>query len=171
MPSKFRKRLYGAEAKKLIMGLPLPQKIALQESLLGNTTVKEDCLIWNGRKSKDGYAVKSICGNDYKVHSLIFMLWNGHVAPCVCHSCDQRMCIRPAHLWSGTLSENSKDMHRKKRNFRFRGELHGASKLTQLDAKSIKIRKEPYSVLSREYGVSIGNIAHIKNGRTWKHLN
>lgn len=76
------------------------------------------------------------------------------------HTCDNRKCINPEHLVSGTQSDNLKD----------RRERHRYRKLTKEDADSIKYRLAygaSQSALAREYGVSVTMIGHIKHGRQW----
>ena len=46
----------------------------------------------------------------------------------LCHSCDNRACVRPDHLFLGSQADNIADMHIKGRYAR--GDRHGRRKLT-----------------------------------------
>ncbi len=57
---------------------------------------------------------------------------------------------------------------------RLPGELHSTAVISQADALAIiKERNElltPLTVLGNRYGISIGQVSSIVNGRSWKHL-
>jgi len=59
--------------------------------------------------------------------------------PCCLHRCDVPNCIRFSHLFEGTLSDNTRDMIRKKRD-RIVGARHKLAKLT--DEQVAEIRRE-----------------------------
>lgn len=104
----------------------------------------------------------------------------------VMHLCDNPPCCNPAHLRSGTAKENIIDaalkgrMARGNRNGAHlhpervpRGEQHGQSKLTADEVQAIRrlySQGSSYSMLSRQYGVTVQAIALIAHRRTWKHL-
>lgn len=73
-----------------------------------------DCLVWSGKKSKDGYGQISAYRTDGKqvlmnVHRLVFTLAKGDPGSAVCdHGCRNRACGRLEHIEPVTVGINSK---------------------------------------------------------------
>lgn len=87
---------------------------------------------------------------------------------CVCHSCDNPLCVNPDHLFLGTYADNAKDMVAKRRSLR--GERNHRSKLTSSDVAEIRRRHlegEKQTMIARDYGVGLAAINHIIRGRNW----
>lgn len=90
----------------------------------------------------------------------------------VCHHCDNRLCVNPAHLFLGTYSDNILDAGKKDRNSR--GRVNGNARL--IDEQVIEIRRLraveglTLSALSRRFGVTTTQIHDIVRGKRWRHL-
>lgn len=85
----------------------------------------------------------------------------------VCHSCDNKACVNPKHLFLGTNADNMRDMVFKNRSRKLSGDIHPATKLSNAQAlDAMKLRKIglPYSSIAAKYGVSISCISRIANG-------
>ncbi len=132
-----------------------------------------ECWLWTGRLNKDGYGMFYIDGGDFFAHRVAYGFAND-VSPgalCVCHKCDVRRCVNPAHLFLGTQRENTNDRNAKGRQAR--GERAGLSKLTEADVRSIRSAYEQGSTqksLGVLYGVTQSAIAAITNRLTWRHV-
>lgn len=79
----------------------------------------EGCWLWTASGTDDGYGQLKFKGKRHYAHHLSVML-SGREIPAgmaVCHTCDNPPCVRPDHLFVGTLSDNQKDSVKKGRNY------------------------------------------------------
>lgn len=80
----------------------------------------DGCWEWIGAKHRDGYGRFNARSGMVIAHRFAWTLHHGAVpaGKDVCHTCDNRGCVNPAHLWIGTASDNMQDMHNKGRGWR-----------------------------------------------------
>jgi hypothetical protein len=89
----------------------------------------------------------------------------------VCHRCDTAACVRPAHLFLGTVAENNRDMREKRRHAY--GERHWGAKVNAADVVRIRQRRsngEPLKAIGADYGLTFQAVWDICARRIWKHV-
>lgn len=75
------------------------------------------CWEWTGVRTAKGYGRVSIAGRYIYVHRVSWEWHRGPIPPglLVLHHCDNPPCVRPDHLWLGTMLDNVRDMDSKGR--------------------------------------------------------
>ncbi len=86
-----------------------------------------------------------------------------------CHGpCDNKRCVRPSHLYTGTHRSNAMDaVNRSQFN---QGTKHGMAKLTEDNVRLIRSSSKTNMALSKLLGVSYTTIYDARNRRSWRHV-
>jgi predicted XRE-type DNA-binding protein len=135
---------------------------------------RNGCWLWTMNNHAEGYGEIWIDGKRYQVNRLAYKLFCSEIPKglWVLHHCDVRNCIRPSHLYLGTVQDNHRDMTERRR--RACGERNGNSKLTSEDVKKIRqLASHGYSqrTIAKKFNVSQPLIGKITRYELWKTVN
>lgn len=90
------------------------------ERLVKRTVLSaKGCFVWQGPLSSKGYVMHSHRKWQTQAHRNVYRLTHRvelSREQQVCHSCDERRCWNPGHLFLGSNQDNCKDMAAKKRH-------------------------------------------------------
>lgn len=91
---------------------------SLSERLAARVNKTASCWIWNGCKGKDGYGAITYRQKYMSAHRAAYIVANGLIPDgmFVCHHCDNKLCVRPDHLFVGTPQDNVLDCVKKGRH-------------------------------------------------------
>lgn len=133
------------------------------------------CWDWTGCMSGSGYGCVVVKCKTLSAHRVAakYFIDNPTNLPCVCHSCDNRRCVNPNHLWYGTHSQNAIDMVKKGRGNRPIGINQKRSKLNNekiLDIVSSWRIGLSLPELAEKFKVNKTTIHNILHRKTWVHV-
>lgn len=136
--------------------------------------VVDECWEYTGGISSNGYGnVNLATGGTRSAHRVA---WEQEYGPIpkgmfVLHRCDNKLCIRPQHLFLGTQADNVADKVSKNRQAR--GELSGSATLTEEEVKLIRwLTGEGYTdvEVALQFGVTNTTVGQIRKRKTWRHI-
>ena len=135
----------------------------------------DDCWNWSGMKNTNGYGRFSLNDKHQLAHRVSFQIFVGEIPSGmnVCHSCDNRLCVNPYHLWVGSQSENLKDAFHKGRHSvpDTSGGKNGNTKLEASDVAEIRrlcAQGARKNLVASVFGVSSSTVGNIVSRKTWK---
>lgn len=134
------------------------------------------CWPWTGDKGGWGYGRIMIDRHRHLAHRLSWEIANGPIPSALdcLHTCDNPICVNPAHLFLGTDADNVADKMAKGRHNGPYGESVGTAKLTAEQVAEIRRRYLPRKVthehLATEFGVTKSCIGRIVQGKGWRHV-
>lgn len=130
------------------------------------------CWQWTGTKHRYGYGACLKFLGHTRAHRISWVLVNGPIpeGKVLCHSCDNKLCVNPSHLFLGTQADNMRDAHEKW--LHAYGERCPRRKLDEWQAREIASLKGTISgiALAPRYGVHPGAIHAIWRGDAWSHI-
>lgn len=104
-------------------------------------------------------------------HRVAYKLYKGEPGKLhVLHSCDNRLCVNPDHLFLGTCKDNMQDKVAKGRQQDQKGELAPHAVLSEAAVADIRTGRLKGSEFARLYNVSPQNVCDIQKRRTWTHV-
>lgn len=136
---------------------------------------KAGCWVWQKTIHAGGYGIVSLRGKHEMAHRAAWKVLVGEIPEGMQlnHTCHNRACINPDHLYLGTQIDNMRDMQDAGRENKALGERGGMTVLTEVAVREIrKLIGEGWTNkdIARVFGVAPTTVSSIKRKRTWRWL-
>lgn len=148
-------------------------RIAVNDRFWSKVNKTDACWLWTA-SIRRGYGRIRIDGRDHQAHRVAFELLNGRPVEHgkqLCHRCDVRNCVNPAHLFEGTSLDNKTDAVVKGRS------VHGAmsphakfTDATVVEARACWASGRSIKSLAAQFGLSRRAVMLAVKGLTWRHI-
>jgi hypothetical protein len=126
----------------------------------------DGCWLWTAGTTGPGYGCFAIDGKSYAAHRIAYCLTKGPTRLYVCHTCDERSCCNPAHLFAGRSKANGLDAAKKGRTSRRVLTPKIVSKIIRLNVtQNLGAR-----AIARRLRLSASTVDSILSGRSWSWL-
>jgi hypothetical protein len=148
----------------------MPRAKPISEIFYEKVEVKPSgCHEFTGHIMPNGYGQIHYNGKTHYAHRIAYELAKGPLnGMYVLHTCDNRKCVNPDHLFLGTFDDNMADMVAKKRQAH--GEKNYHARLSNDQVKKIRSEVGTHGEIASRYGVSCSLISQIRSGRIWKYV-
>lgn len=146
-------------------------------------TITDTCHNYIDKKRKNGYGNFKYEGITYSAHRFSYMIHKGEITKglFVLHTCDNRLCVNPDHLYVGTVQDNANDRVKRGRgaigythgiggnNGRFGQESGGKlswNEVLQVRFLGIGPKKLSQKTIAKKYNMTQSVISLILNNKT-----
>lgn len=134
---------------------------------------RNGCWRWRLTTFRSGYGMIRVRGKNMLAHRFAWEALRGPIpeGAALCHRCNVKLCCNPHHLYIGTTQTNADDVARARSLL---GSKHPRARFDEGQVRAIRAEYARggviYAELAKRYGVSLGTIGAIINGRNWRHV-
>jgi hypothetical protein len=169
-----RNQLYGSPVASKLVDWRW-RRLSHEERFWKSVNKTDTCWLWISGLDKDGYGAfraEHDGAMHQRAHRYSYAMHKGKIPSTlnVCHTCDVRACVKPDHLFLGTMAENMDDKMAKGRHRTTKGEEHYRAILTEEQARAILLDPRPHTQIANSYKVARTTISSLKSRHSWPEL-